>query len=74
MAGAIYRFRALGTCCGFLSVVGEDSTFHAIDGDRAAVGKDPLWFGVAERDADADDRLGVVAGHHVDDRVPLLLA
>ena len=57
-----------------LLVVGEDSAVHAIHGDRAAVGEDPLRSGVAEWDADADDRFGVVAGHHVDDRVALLLA
>ena len=64
--------RSLCRFHGFLAVVGEDAAFHAIDGDLTAVRKNPLWFGVANG-TDADDRLGVVAGHHVDDRVALLL-
>src|SRR5690606_7586115 len=55
-----------------LRVVGVDPAGRAIDGDGAAVRKDPLRSGVPERDTDADDRLRVVATHHVDDHLPLL--
>jgi peptidoglycan/LPS O-acetylase OafA/YrhL len=51
--------------------VGQDPPPVAVDGDCAAVRKDPLRPRVAERDADADDGLRVVAAHDVDDRVAL---
>jgi hypothetical protein len=43
----------------------------AVDGHGTAVREDPLRPGVSERDTDADDRLRVVAAHHLDNRVTL---
>ena len=55
-----------------LRVIGGDPARGAVDGDGAAVREDPLRPGVAERDADADDGLGVVAADHLDDGIALL--
>ena len=53
------------------AVVGPDPLAGAVDGDRPAVGEDPLWSGVPEGHSDADHGVRVVPLDDLDGGVPL---
>lgn len=63
------RLRGLGPRS---SVAGPDPPLDSVDGDVSAEGEDPLWSGVAEWHADADDCLRVVPRDDLDCDVALV--